>query len=189
MGLVEHGHDISGTTAQRPTNADVGQRYFDTTLNELLTWNGSAWKQVSGYVPLKRSLVVLSNANLQALAATPIDVIAAVAGKVFVVAFWRFRLIFGTTAIDDAASDGNLILKYDGGSTIDTIEADGLVDATATTQGISTNLTELIAAESAIANTAVQISNSGDEFTVGGGGDGTAEVEVFYYEIDADPSA
>ena len=34
----------SGTTNQRPIdNLFVGQQYFDTTLNQLLLWNGSAW--------------------------------------------------------------------------------------------------------------------------------------------------
>lgn len=42
--LVEHGHDLSGTTAQRPTNVEPGQRYFDTTLNRQLVWNGTAWQ-------------------------------------------------------------------------------------------------------------------------------------------------
>lgn len=34
----------SGPTANRPTNKlFVGQQYFDTTLNQLLLWNGTAW--------------------------------------------------------------------------------------------------------------------------------------------------
>ena len=34
----------SGTTNNRPLdNLFVGQQYFDTTLNQLLLWNGSAW--------------------------------------------------------------------------------------------------------------------------------------------------
>lgn len=45
--LVEHGHDISGPTANRPTNADVGCRYFDTDLNQYLVWNGSAWQDAA----------------------------------------------------------------------------------------------------------------------------------------------
>lgn len=42
--LVEFGHDISGTTAQRPTNADRGCRYFDTSLNQWFFWNGFMWQ-------------------------------------------------------------------------------------------------------------------------------------------------
>jgi len=42
--LVEHGFDISGTTAQRPSSADIGCRYFDTTLNKYFVYSGSAWQ-------------------------------------------------------------------------------------------------------------------------------------------------
>lgn len=47
MTLVEHGHDISGTTAQRPTNVEIGQRYFDTDINTLMVYNGSAWQDAA----------------------------------------------------------------------------------------------------------------------------------------------
>lgn len=46
--IVEHGHDISGTTAQRPANPDVGQRFFDTTLGQLLVYDGTAWSPAGG---------------------------------------------------------------------------------------------------------------------------------------------
>lgn len=52
--LVEHGHDISGTTAQRPTNADIGCRYFDTTLGKMLVYNGTAWVDANGGTALAR---------------------------------------------------------------------------------------------------------------------------------------
>ena len=42
--LTFNGHDLSGTTAQRPTNADVGQPYFDTTIGKSMVFNGSAWQ-------------------------------------------------------------------------------------------------------------------------------------------------
>lgn len=48
--LVEHGHDVSGTTAQRPTNGEIGQRFFDTTLGVMLVWNGTAWVTTDGQV-------------------------------------------------------------------------------------------------------------------------------------------
>ena len=34
---------FSGTTANRPTDPVYMSQYFDTTLNKMLTWNGSAW--------------------------------------------------------------------------------------------------------------------------------------------------
>jgi len=44
---VEHGLETSGTTAKRPTNAEIGFTYFDTTTQEFLVYNGSAWKSVA----------------------------------------------------------------------------------------------------------------------------------------------
>lgn len=49
--LVEHGKDLSGTTAERPASADVGVRYWDTTLGQMLVWDGSAWVTVDGGSP------------------------------------------------------------------------------------------------------------------------------------------
>lgn len=49
--LVEHGFDISGTTAQRPSAPDVGCRFFDTTLNQSLVWSGTAWVSSDGGSP------------------------------------------------------------------------------------------------------------------------------------------
>lgn len=43
MTAVLHGHDMSGTTALRPTNVEAGQTYFDTTLGQLLVYDGAAW--------------------------------------------------------------------------------------------------------------------------------------------------
>lgn len=50
--LVEFGHDISGTTSQRPTNVEAGQRFFDTTLGRELVYNGSAWVTKDGAAPV-----------------------------------------------------------------------------------------------------------------------------------------
>ena len=37
-----------GPTASRPPAPVVNQRYYDTTLNKEVVWNGSAWKDHSG---------------------------------------------------------------------------------------------------------------------------------------------
>lgn len=46
--LTEHGHDLSGPTTERPTNAEIGQRFFDTTLGVSLVYNGTVWIPESG---------------------------------------------------------------------------------------------------------------------------------------------
>lgn len=49
-GLTSNGLPRSGTTAQRPTNAEVGQAYFDETLGVDLVYTGSTdgWKPAGG---------------------------------------------------------------------------------------------------------------------------------------------
>jgi hypothetical protein len=47
------GVDISGATNQRPTgltntSADIGRRFFDTTLGKPVWWNGTAWANATG---------------------------------------------------------------------------------------------------------------------------------------------
>ena len=37
-----------GDTTNRPTTANVGDRYFDTTLGKMIVYNGSAWVNVNG---------------------------------------------------------------------------------------------------------------------------------------------
>ncbi len=39
---TEHGLPTSGTAAERPTNAEIGFRYFDTTIGKSLVYNGTA---------------------------------------------------------------------------------------------------------------------------------------------------
>ena len=41
--LSSHGHDLSGVTANRPKGADIGEYFFDTTLNMPVFWNGTSW--------------------------------------------------------------------------------------------------------------------------------------------------
>jgi hypothetical protein len=49
---TEHGHSTSGTTAARPTNCEIGFRYFDTDLQQLVIWNGTAYLAAASSVPV-----------------------------------------------------------------------------------------------------------------------------------------
>jgi hypothetical protein len=40
---TDNGHPTSGTTAQRPTNCQIGFRYFDTTIGQTVVYNGTGW--------------------------------------------------------------------------------------------------------------------------------------------------
>lgn len=51
MGItVLHGHDQQGTTAQRPTNAENGFAFFDTTLTCTIFYDAdnSVWRDAQG---------------------------------------------------------------------------------------------------------------------------------------------
>jgi microcystin-dependent protein len=61
---------LSGTTADRPIESvqapiPVGQTYFDTTLNQLLLWNGTAW------VPSTPTSAVVSSFSAGSTGLTP----------------------------------------------------------------------------------------------------------------------
>lgn len=62
--LSFNGLPLSGTTAQRPTNAEIGQPYFDITLGVQLYWNGTLWVGDGiGYIhiPLSSFRIVATN--------------------------------------------------------------------------------------------------------------------------------
>lgn len=54
--LVEFGHDIVGSTTDRPaaTAVDAGCRYFDTTLGQQLVSDGTNWLTANGGIPVAR---------------------------------------------------------------------------------------------------------------------------------------
>lgn len=39
---------VSGTTARRPIVKVIGFRYYDTSLNKPVYWNGAVWKDAAG---------------------------------------------------------------------------------------------------------------------------------------------
>jgi hypothetical protein len=39
-----------GTTANRPVSPPLMTNYFDTTLNKLITWNGTNWRDGAGTI-------------------------------------------------------------------------------------------------------------------------------------------
>lgn len=42
-----------GTTAERPTVPDLHQTYYDTTLNRMVVWNGTAWVDIDSSIATK----------------------------------------------------------------------------------------------------------------------------------------
>lgn len=182
----------AGTPVGNVTPSAIGQKLLDTSNN---AWYMATGTTSADWAPLGsaadvvlKSTTTVSTAELEALAATPKELVAAPgAGLALFVQSWRVRAIFAATGMDDAAADGDLVVQWGSDVTIDTMEADGLVDATATTSGVSAPLTEVITAESNITNQALELTNDGAEFT-STGGDTTLEVVVRYRVESIDPS-
>jgi len=61
--LTLFGHDLSGTTAARQTNVEIGQPYFDTTLGQQMFWDGTAWRPASGIVAEERTFTETAGAG------------------------------------------------------------------------------------------------------------------------------
>lgn len=110
--IVEHGHDISGTTAQRPANPDVGQRFFDTTLGRLLTYDGTAWVPAAGIFAKEVTFTETTGAGTYTgsvaipAGATILDII------VHQVALWT-AATSATLKVGDAADDDGFYTGVD----------------------------------------------------------------------------
>lgn len=133
---------------------------------------------------IKEVQVEISLSELQNLASAPKALVAAPgAGKYIQYLGGALILNFVTTAMDDAAADGNLTIIEETSGTVRslTIEADGLVDATAdaliTVKPLATDLV-------LVANKGLLLDNDGAEFTIVGGGDSTMTAIVQYRIID-----
>lgn len=63
VGIATPQQMLMGTTAERPTTANPGVQYFNTTLNQLQIYNGSGWHPVSDYlrVSINSNTTAVSN--------------------------------------------------------------------------------------------------------------------------------
>lgn len=145
--------------------------------------------QLGGMGILRHTVTALTNSEINNLAATPILVVAAPGSNLTtIVVGWRFFLDFVGTGFDDAAADGNIVIEYAPGTQIGaSMEADALIDAGADFSSY-TMVSETGPVSTATpSNNAIEIANDGDEFT-DTGGDAIAEVEVWYFIVDSNPT-
>lgn len=77
--LTEHGRDIAGPTAARPTSADPGARYLDTDTGIYHLFDGTQWFPVFGRRPI---VVVTGDTSLTQNQPGTLVVINAAASKV-----------------------------------------------------------------------------------------------------------
>lgn len=133
-----------------------------------------------GGTDMLQATIVVSNAELQALAAAPKELVAAPgAGYYLDFLGGTISLLFDTAAIDDAVADGDLLIRTGTTNTAQslTVEADGLVDAAATAASTVKSLATDVILD---ANESLELFNTGAEYTVVGGGSGTLSVTVLY---------
>jgi hypothetical protein len=128
--------------------------------------------------------VALTAAEIKALAASPKTLVAAQGtNKVLVLVSAVFQLHDDGTDYDDAAGDGDLVIKYvddSGVAASAALQGDGLLDAA--TEGIGVFVpTGAIGVIAQLENTALVLDNDGAEYTTG---TRTATVHVTYRVVD-----
>ena len=130
--------------------------------------------------PIYTAVVDCNAAEVNALAATQIELVAA-QGAGTLIEFVGATLILDVTAqYDDAAGDGDLQICYtdgDGTAVSAAIEADAFIDAAADAVTFAIPVADPITAASACVNKALVLDNDGDEFT---GGTGELRVIITY---------
>lgn len=122
--------------------------------------------------------VVLTSAEVKALAATNITLVPAPGAGLAIVPTGVYYFLDRNAAYDDAAADGDLILAYHTTQTaLITTQADGVIDAAADTGVYERPAVTDFVPE---ANTALVLDNDGAEFTGDAGGVNTLKVRVYY---------
>ena len=133
---------------------------------------------------VKEVTVAISNAELQALAGAPKELVAAPGASKYIEFLEGILVLnFVATAMDDAAGDRNLeIVEETSGTVMSlTVEADGFVDAAAT---VVSTVKPLATDVVLTANKGILLDNDGAEFTVVGGGDATMTAIIKYRILD-----
>ena len=130
---------------------------------------------------IRYASVSLTNTNMLALAATPIEVVAAPgAGKVL--EFISAELFFDYTGAY-TETDDNLVFRYTDGSGVqvsEVVEATGFVDATADTATNAIAKSDVIVAKTGCDNKAIVIDNMGNGEFGGGNAANVVRVKVAY---------
>jgi len=143
------------------------------------------YETLNGSSETRTDTIAVSNAEIQALAATPKELVVAQGADRYI-EFVGATLIldYATAAIDDAAADGNLIIGYideSGIAASQDIEADGFIDMAADTITNAIPKKDAITAAAAESvNKALVLYNDAAEYTVTGGGAGVVRVKITY---------
>lgn len=139
--LSQHGVDLSGTFAQRPTKAPAGALFYATDTGQtFMSSGGGNWTEVSAVNPT----VTISSAQLLALNATPQTIVAAPGANRGLVFQGALLHKPAGTAYGGIAAGEDLSVKYTGaaGAELGVCETTGFLDqATAQTRWIRPHAT------------------------------------------------
>ena len=142
------------------------------------------FEMVNAGVKILSKTTTVTAAQIRALAATQISLVPAVASTYNIFLGALLELDFGT-AHDDAASDGNLVIRYTDGSgvAVGFLEADSFVDAVADAARWVYPTDDVAGAANIpkvpVVNAAIVLDNDGAEYT----GTGTSVIDVVVYYI------
>lgn len=124
--------------------------------------------------------VALTNAQIKALRATPVTLIAAPgAGKVIEVTGWQIILDAGTNALTESAA--NLDVRYAGATAIGTTETTGFIDQTTDQWIYGRPANDKLVTKANCENKAVELFNNGAaEFGGNAAADALLRVKIAY---------
>jgi hypothetical protein len=175
-GFVQYGSSTevaAGTRTDRAVAVDALETRLDTKFAE---------EGVIQYADIS-----LTNANIIALRATPISMVAAQgAGTVILFRGALLKLVYGGTNVFTESADNLAIRVTDGSGAIvsQSIESTGFIDQSATTYSSAEPKVDAIIVGSAAENKALVLHNTGDgEIAGNAGADNTMEVRVFYQVV------
>lgn len=152
-----------------------------TAYDKLLLIDPPVSATVNTVAALPYGEVTLTSAQVKALKATPIEIVAAPgAGLALVPVAVAISVNYGgTNAFTESADD--LSIGYDGGAELKEIESTGLIDQTGDEwRYITFEFGESFVPEE---NTAIVVTNLDDEIAGNAANDNTIDVRVYYAEV------
>lgn len=188
---ASHAFGILGTNGI--TTTGLGENISVTGVNASDSQIGVAsfaledFDVTAGNVALKESLpsvanVTLSNAEIKALATTPIELVAAPgAGKVVQLVGALIKLNAGSEALTE--SGDNMGIKYTDASGVQVctnIECTGFIDQTVDTYTNAVPSADAIVAATGAENQALVLDNLGSNFAGNASADATMDIQVMY---------